>query len=64
MFSEQQLLSLCLDLFQAGSETTSNTLGFAVLYVILYPNVQKEIHRELDRVVGKDRPPTLQDRSK
>jgi cytochrome P450 len=30
--------------------------------MILYPNVQEEAHRELDRVVGSDRLPEWEDR--
>ncbi|XP_069701115.1 methyl farnesoate epoxidase-like isoform X2 [Periplaneta americana] len=62
MFNDLQLVSLCLDLFMAGSETTSNTLGFAVMYMLLHPDVQSRAQAELDSVVGRDRQPTLQDR--
>nr|WGW06502.1 CYP15A1 [Blattella germanica] len=61
-FQDLQLVSLSLDLFMAGSETTSNTLGFAMLYMLLYPDVQIQVQEELDKVVGRDRQPTLQDR--
>lgn len=63
-FSEKQLLAICLDLFIAGSETTSKTLAFCFLYLLLYPDVQRKAREEIDRVVGRDRPPTLDDRSK
>ncbi|XP_076679748.1 putative cytochrome P450 303a1 isoform X2 [Andrena cerasifolii] len=62
-FSESQLLAICVDMFLAGSETTSNSLGFCFQYLILYPNVQKKAQEEIDRVVGRDRPPTLEDRT-
>ncbi|KAK4873499.1 hypothetical protein RN001_015528 [Aquatica leii] len=61
-FTDEQLLSLCLDLFMAGSETTSNTLGFAMLYMLKYPNVQKKVQDEIDDVVGRNRWPTMQDK--
>ncbi|KAJ8867266.1 hypothetical protein PR048_031065 [Dryococelus australis] len=61
-FTEEQLLSLCLDLFMAGSETTSNTLGFASLYMILYPHVQLRVQQEMDAVIGRGHQPTLHDR--
>ncbi|XP_031827989.1 putative cytochrome P450 303a1 [Nomia melanderi] len=61
-FSESQLLAICVDLFMAGSETTSNTLAFFFLNIILYPSVQAKAHEEIDRVVGRDRFPTLEDR--
>ncbi|KAB0792145.1 hypothetical protein PPYR_14104 [Photinus pyralis] len=61
-FTDEQLLSLCLDLFMAGSETTSNTLGFAVLYMVKYPGVQKRVQEEMDEVVGRNRWPTMNDK--
>jgi len=51
-----------MDLFIAGSETTSKALGFGFLNLILYPQVQKKAHEELDRVIGRDRFPTLADK--
>lgn len=63
-FSEQQLLALCMDMFMAGSETTTNTLGFCFLYLILYPDVQKKAQEEIDTVIGKHRSPSLNDRPK
>ncbi|XP_012222204.1 probable cytochrome P450 303a1 [Linepithema humile] len=62
-FSESQLLGICVDLFIAGSETTSKALGFGFLYLLLFPHVQRKAQEELDRVLG-DRFPTLADRSK
>nr|XP_034177863.1 probable cytochrome P450 303a1 [Osmia lignaria]XP_034177871.1 probable cytochrome P450 303a1 [Osmia lignaria] len=63
-FSEAQLLAICVDLFMAGSETTSKSLGFCFLNLMLNPHVQKKAHEEIDRVIGRNRPPTLEDRSK
>lgn len=63
-FSELQLLALCLDFFMAGSETTSKSLAFGFLYLLLYPDVQKKAQEEIDRVIGRDRLPSLDDRPK
>ncbi|XP_019871649.1 methyl farnesoate epoxidase-like [Aethina tumida] len=63
-FTDDQLMSLLLDLFMAGSETTSNTLGFAMLYMIVYPEVQAKVQAELDEFVGRNRWPTFADRSR
>lgn len=60
-FSQEQLLALCVDFFQAGSETTSNTLAFAILYMLYYPDVMKRVQMELKNVVG-NRLPKLIDR--
>lgn len=48
----------------AGSETTSNTLSFAVLYMLKYPEVQKKVQAEMDEMIGRNRWPTMQDRTK
>ncbi|XP_071452880.1 probable cytochrome P450 303a1 [Hetaerina americana] len=61
-FSDAQLLATCMDLFMAGSETTSKGLGFVFLYLIKHPRVQKKVQEEIDAVVGRDRLPDLSDR--
>ncbi|XP_047115409.1 probable cytochrome P450 303a1 [Schistocerca piceifrons] len=61
-FSESQLLAICMDMFMAGSETTSKSLGFGFLYLLLYPEVQRKAQKEIDAVVGRDRLPRLSDR--
>lgn len=61
---EQQLLAICMDMFMAGSETTSKSLGFGFLYMLLNQDVIKKAQEEIDRVVGRDRLPTLNDRPK
>ena len=50
------------DLFIAGSETTSTTLTWAALYMVRYPEVQRRVQEELDREVGGDREPKMEDR--
>ena len=62
-FNENALLVTAMDLFSAGSETTATTLSWAVLYMILYPNIQEKIHKEIDEVLdGKE--PSLEDKVK
>nr|CAD7432631.1 unnamed protein product [Timema monikensis] len=60
-FTEDQLMMVCMDLFIGGSQTTSNTLDFAFLAMILHPDVQRQVHTEIDAVIGHDRPPALND---
>ena len=60
----ENLRNTLFDLFIAGSETTSSTLTWAALYMVRYPQVQKKVQAELDRVVGQNRPPSLQDKSR
>ena len=49
------------DLFLAGSETTSTSLTFSVLYLVSYPKVQRKLHEEMDSVVGRSRLPQFDD---
>lgn len=63
-FTKEQLLSVCLDLFMAGSETTTKSFGFGFTYLLLNPEVQTKAQEEIDRVVGRERLPSLQDRPK
>lgn len=60
-FTNEQLLSICIDFLQAGSETTSNTLAFGMLYMLHHPDVMKKVQKELETVVG-NRFPKLNDR--
>lgn len=62
-FTDEQLLSICLDFFQAGTETTSNTLSFGLMYMIHNRRVCDNVQAELDAVIGRKRHPILQDRS-
>ncbi|KAG9006557.1 hypothetical protein FRB90_009884 [Tulasnella sp. 427] len=47
--------------FMAGTDTTQTTARAFLLAMMLYPSVQAKVHEELDRVIGSDRPPTLED---
>ncbi|CAG7717797.1 unnamed protein product [Allacma fusca] len=59
---DHSLVVVLSDLFGAGSETTSSTLAWAIMYLTKCPETQKKLHQELDQVVGKSRQPTLDDR--
>ncbi|CAH0383071.1 unnamed protein product [Bemisia tabaci] len=52
IFNEDQLVAVCLDFFIAGSQTTSNTLGFALLAMVRHPDVQTKVQRCLDDAVA------------
>ncbi|KAI6183580.1 Unspecific monooxygenase [Aphelenchoides bicaudatus] len=52
-FSEIQLKMLLLDLFFAGSETTVTTTKWAILMMILHPEVQQKVQAELDQLPPK-----------
>ncbi|XP_061629902.1 cytochrome P450 2F2-like [Phyllopteryx taeniolatus] len=55
-FSEQQLTMYVLDIHFAGTDTTSNTLLTAFLYLMTHPHVQERCQQEIDEVLkGKDK---------
>ncbi|XP_077308645.1 cytochrome P450 2D6 [Lithobates pipiens] len=60
-FTERNLLCSTYDLFAAGTGTTSTTLRWALIYMLLYPNIQEKVHEEIDQVIGRNRKPTMAD---
>ena len=66
-FSKDELYGILFDLFAAGSETTSTTLRlskciklfkdffrrWAIIFLILNPDVQRKCHEELDNTPGE-----------
>jgi len=51
-FSDDQLAMNCLDIFVAGSETTSKSQEFLIALMMHYPDVQAKVHAELDSLAN------------
>ncbi|KAM9231058.1 LOW QUALITY PROTEIN: cytochrome P450 2J6-like [Leptosomus discolor] len=51
-YDEGNLIQTGFDLFLAGTETTATTLRGALLYMVVYPDVQEKVQKELDAVLG------------
>uniref|UniRef100_A0A8C4WUR2 Cytochrome P450, family 1, subfamily B, polypeptide 1 n=1 Tax=Eptatretus burgeri TaxID=7764 RepID=A0A8C4WUR2_EPTBU len=49
------------DVFGASQDTLSTALMWIFLLLVHYPEVQRKVHAEIDRVVGRDRLPLLSD---
>ena len=50
-FDIEQLVVICLDFFQAGAETSSTTLMWAVKYMTMHQDVQEKCQKEIDKVM-------------
>uniref|UniRef100_A0A8C2AG63 Uncharacterized protein n=2 Tax=Cyprinus carpio TaxID=7962 RepID=A0A8C2AG63_CYPCA len=61
-FDVEDLCFCTLDLFGAGTETTSTTLYWGLLYMVKYSEIQAKVQEEIDRVVGGSRQLSLSDK--
>ena len=64
LLSDDYLVNTIEDMFVAGYETTSTTLMWTIAFLVNYPRFQTDIQLQLDDIVGRDRVPSLEDRSK
>lgn len=61
--SEEEMTKLIsADIFGAGLETISNALCWAMGFIVNNQEIQQDLHRELDRTVGRHRLPNIQDK--
>ncbi|XP_061315548.1 cytochrome P450 2H1-like [Pezoporus flaviventris] len=63
VFTVESLTRSTLDLFLAGTGTTSTTLRHGLLALQKYPEIQEKVQKEIDHVIGRDRSPCMADRS-
>ncbi|XP_048186018.1 cytochrome P450 2F2-like isoform X1 [Perognathus longimembris pacificus] len=62
-FHMDTLLMTTHNLLFGGTETVGTTLRHAFLILMKYPKIQARVQEEIDKVVGRSRQPTLEDRA-
>ncbi|XP_053243437.1 cytochrome P450 2J2-like [Podarcis raffonei] len=50
-FDEANLVHVIYDLFTAGTDTGSSTLCWALLFMVVYPDIQEKVQAEIDAAV-------------
>lgn len=61
---DDQLIMICLDLFIAGANTTSQTLNFILLMMLLHPDVQEKAFHAVNSSLDPNEPLLYVDRVK
>ncbi|MEE6507511.1 hypothetical protein FKM82_025294 [Ascaphus truei] len=57
-FHNDNLTMLVSNLFAAGMETTSTTIRWGLLLMMKYPDIQKNVQNEIQKVIGSAQPQT------
>ncbi|XP_070482513.1 vitamin D 25-hydroxylase isoform X2 [Equus przewalskii] len=63
-FSKENLIFSVGELIIAGTETTTNVLRWAILFMALYPNIQGQVQKEIDLIMGPSGKPSWDDKCK
>uniref|UniRef100_A0A8I3PP75 Vitamin D 25-hydroxylase n=1 Tax=Canis lupus familiaris TaxID=9615 RepID=A0A8I3PP75_CANLF len=63
-FSKENLIFSVGELIIAGTETTTNVLRWAILFMALYPNIQGQVQKEIDLIMGPTGKPSWDDKCK
>ncbi|CAI9609381.1 unnamed protein product [Staurois parvus] len=63
-FHFENLFVSVINLFVAGTETTSTTLKRSLTILTKYQDVLAKVQEEIDNVIGRDRCPSIEDRNR
>lgn len=59
--SIEDIPNLMTNVLLGGSGTTSASIAWLILYMALHEDIQQNIHDEIDKIIGNERLPHLQD---
>lgn len=60
---DESLMKIMFELFIAGTETTSTTIYWCLLFILHNPEVQDKVYHEIKEKIGTNRAPTIQDKT-
>ena len=60
--TEESMILLISNLMMAGIDTSAQTVTWLLLILANRPEIQRSIHEEMDRVIGPNSVPTVEDR--
>uniref|UniRef100_A0A663FG04 Uncharacterized protein n=1 Tax=Aquila chrysaetos chrysaetos TaxID=223781 RepID=A0A663FG04_AQUCH len=61
-FRRDNMHTMAFDMFVSGMESTSITLRYCLMLLLEHPEVAGKVQEEIERVMGRERTPSLQDR--
>jgi len=61
---EDMTKDLCMDLMIAGTDTSAQSVNWFLLLLANRPEIQAKVHEEMDRVIGHEALPTVDDRGR
>ncbi|XP_059186688.1 cytochrome P450 2C23-like [Centropristis striata] len=61
-FNHDNLVSTVMNLFLAGTETTSSTIRYGLSVLVKHPDIQEKMQQEIDTVIEMGRPPSMENR--
>ncbi|XP_013391085.1 cytochrome P450 2U1-like [Lingula anatina] len=64
IYTEWNVFRIIIDLYLAGTDTTSNTLRWSLIHMVNQPDVQKRVQQEIDQVIGQGRVAKMEDKAR
>ncbi|KAJ6653648.1 hypothetical protein lerEdw1_008836 [Lerista edwardsae] len=61
-YDEDNMIQCIADLFLGGTETSSTTLCWGLLYMVLYPDIQAKVQKEIDAALAPGQMVCYEDR--